>query len=108
MNLPHPQLPRQRHPSLQTVTGPASFSKSKNQLMQKQSDGTSYQDLHHGICVLMIALYRVKEFAPTAEEKWVQEFEDQLSSQRSLSSVAKEMTETVTDPEINATEVSCK
>ena len=51
---------------------------------------------------------RVKEFAPTEDEKWVQEFEksQQLaSSQRTLSSVAKEMTETVTDPELKATEV---
>ena len=57
-------------------------------------------DAHYCTC-------RVKEFAPTEDEKWVQEFEKQMSSQgRSLASVAKEMTETVTDPEITATEVS--
>lgn len=48
----------------------------------------------------------VKEFAGSEEEKWVQEFEgqSQQQQQRSLASVAKEMTETVTDPEIRATE----
>lgn len=52
-------------------------------------------------------LHRVKEFAPTEDEKWAQEFEKEMSSQeRSLASVAKEMTESVTDPEISATEVS--
>lgn len=73
--------------------------------MRKQSDGTilSLRTLVNAhLCV-----HRVKEFAPTEDEKWVQEFENQVSSQgRTLASVAKELTETVTDPEINATEVS--
>ena len=48
----------------------------------------------------------MKEFAGSEEEKWVQEFEgESQQQQRSLASVAKEMTETVTDPEIRATEV---
>lgn len=74
--------------------------------MLKQNDGTimslhTHTDAHS-------CTRRVKEFAPTEDEKWVQEFENQVSSQgKTLASVAKEMTEAVTDPEINATEVSC-
>lgn len=48
---------------------------------------------------------RVSEFAPTEEEKWVSEFEQRMKSSRDLSNVAKEMTDTVTDPSIQATEV---
>ena len=55
--------------------------------------------------IFVLTRHRVKEFAPTEDEKWVQEFEQHLSSQHSLSSVAKEMVDTVTDPEIKATEV---
>ena len=52
--------------------------------------------------------HRVKEFAPTPDEKWVEEFENQYPSTsggRGLAAVAKEMTETVTDPELKETEV---
>ena len=48
----------------------------------------------------------MSEFAPTEEEKWVSEFERNMKSSRDLSAVAKEMTETVTDPDIQASEVS--
>ena len=47
--------------------------------------------------------FRVREFAPTEEEKWVEEFQTQMGSD--LASVAKEMTKSITDPSINATEV---
>lgn len=51
--------------------------------------------------------HRVKEFAPTPDEKWVEEFENQFTSKnKRLAAVAKDMTETVTDPEIKETEVS--
>lgn len=51
--------------------------------------------------------HRAKEFAPTPDEKWVEEFENQFTSKnKRLADVAKEMTETVTDPEIKGTEVS--
>lgn len=48
---------------------------------------------------------RAREFAPSEEEKWVAEFEEQIKSGRDLQSVAKEMSESVTDPDIQASEV---
>lgn len=49
---------------------------------------------------------RVREFAPSTDEKWVEEFESEIASKnKQLADVAKEMTETVSDPEIKETEV---
>lgn len=53
---------------------------------------------------------RAREFGTSEDQKWVEEFEKEqqqqhASHQKDLSSVAKEMTETVTDPAIKATEV---
>lgn len=51
---------------------------------------------------------RAREFAPTEDEKWVAEFEEQMRSSdgRDLQSVARDMTQAVTDPDIQASEVS--
>lgn len=43
-----------------------------------------------------------EEFAPTEEEKWVSEFEQQKGA--GLTSVAKEMVESIKDPDMQATE----
>ena len=50
---------------------------------------------------------RAREFAPTEDEKWVAEFEEQMKSSdgRDLQSVARDMTQAVTDPDIQASEV---
>lgn len=55
-----------------------------------------------------VFLLRAREFAPTEDEKWVAEFEEQLRSSdgRDLQSVARDMTQAVTDPDIQASEVS--
>ena len=53
-------------------------------------------------------LLRAREFAPTEDEKWVAEFEEQMRSSsdgKDLQSVARDMTQAVTDPDIQATEV---
>ena len=57
----------------------------------------------------MYFLHRAREFAPTEDEKWVAEFEEQMRSSdggRDLQSVARDMTQAVTDPDIQASEVS--
>ena len=57
----------------------------------------------------MIAIFvRAREFAPTEDEKWVAEFEEQMRSSdgRDLQSVARDMTQAVTDPDIQASEVT--
>ena len=47
--------------------------------------------------------HRVREFAPMEEEKWVDEFQNQMKA--GVSAVAREMVESVTDPTIQSTEV---
>ena len=49
--------------------------------------------------------FRAREFAPTEDEKWVTEFEEQMKSGDGLQSVARDMSQSVTDPDIQATEV---
>ena len=58
-------------------------------------------------CVVVFFLPRAREFAPTEDEKWVAEFEEQMRSSdgRDLQSVARDMTQAVTDPDIQASEV---
>jgi len=55
---------------------------------------------------VVFASSRVREFAPTEEEKWVDEFQHQVGSD--VSAVAREMVESVTDPTIQATEASAQ
>ena len=51
--------------------------------------------------------HRVREFAPTEDEKWVAEFEEQMKSDGGvdLQSIARNMSQSVTDPDIQDTEV---
>lgn len=57
------------------------------------------------LLVCAVCFLRAKEFAPTEDEKWVAEFEEQMKSGRDLQSVARDMTQSVTDPDIQETEV---
>ena len=63
---------------------------------------------HNCTCVCCVFFHRAREFAPTEDEKWVAEFEEQMRSSdgRDLQSVARDMTQVVTDPDIQASEVS--
>ena len=49
----------------------------------------------------------MREFAPTEDEKWVAEFEEQMKSGGGgdLQSIARDMSQSVTDPDIQETEV---